>query len=217
MKIVIADDHPLVLSGVRSALEMEGKHQLLGEASSADGALELVAALKPDLLLLDLEMPGPPVDELVRRAQRSHPKLKVLILSAHDRPEYLRPLKRLRISGFVLKDEAPESLLQALRVIAEGSHWWSRTIAARLHSLAREEGETIPELTPREREILEHILLGKHNYTIAEELGLAEQTVRRYASVIYQKIGVSNRLETVIWAQRAGLSVAAQSDGKVRS
>lgn len=205
MRIIIADDHPLIRFGVAGAFR--GTYEVVGEASDSAAALELVGRHKPDLLILDLDMPGPPPDETIRTAAELHPSMKVLILSGSKDPRYLRALTGVKIAGFVLKDEAPENLLQAVRVIGQGSTWFSHSISRQFLAISQEnEGELALCLTKREREILELILQGKDNAGIAASLKLAEQTIRRHASVIYQKLGVSNRLEAVVWAQRVGLA-----------
>lgn len=205
MRIIIADDHPLIRFGVAGTFR--GTHEIVGEAADAYTALELVAAQKPDLLILDLDMPGCPPDETIRRAAELHPAMKVMILSGSKDPRFLRALAGVKFSGFVLKDEAPENLLQAVRVIGQGSTWFSHAISRKFLAISQEnEGELALCLTKREREILDLILQGKDNAGIATSLKLAEQTIRRHASVIYQKLGVSNRLEAVVWAQRVGLA-----------
>jgi DNA-binding NarL/FixJ family response regulator len=209
MRIIIADDHPLIRFGVAGAVRET--HEVVAEAPDSATALELVVRHRPDLLILDLDMPGPPPDETIRRAAELHPSMKVLILSGSNDPRHLRALAGVKIAGFVMKDEAPENLLQAVRVVGQGSTWFSHSISRKFLAISQEnEGELALCLTKREREILGLILQGKDNAGIAAALKLAEQTIRRHASVIYQKLGVSNRLEAVVWAQRVGLTSETQ-------
>lgn len=204
MKVLIADDHPLVRSGVRGTLSRSDECDIVGEAQDAKETLKLVEQLKPDLLILDLDMPGGPPEELAQSVRQVHPGLKILVLTAHNDDKILRRLTKVSISGYLLKDEAPENLLQAVRTIGQGAAWFSQAVAQRLLNLHQQE-DPVPSLTPRERQILGLISQGKDNQSIAQQLALAEQTVRNYASVIYDKIGVASRVEAVVWARQQGL------------
>lgn len=204
MRIVIADDHPLVRFGVKSTLARSEEHQVVGEASNAEEALRLVAELKPDLLTLDLNMPGIAPEELAAQAREHHPELKVLVLTAMDDEPTVRRLKKVRLSGYMLKDEAPENLLQAVRAIEQGAVWFSQSIAHKMMGLDIAE-DPAPTLTARERQVLAQIARGLDNLAIANELSLAEQTVRNYASAIYEKIGATSRVEAAVWARERGI------------
>jgi len=204
MKIVVADDHPLVRSGVRSTLSRSDDVKVVGEAQSSSETLALILEHKPDLLILDIEMPGIPAEELTVQAREIVPELKILILTAHEDEASIRRLMKVKISAYMLKDEAPENLLQAVRAIGQGAAWFSQSVAHKLMSLHDPQND-LPNLTARERQILTQIALGHDNQTIASELSLAEQTVRNYASSIYEKIGVSSRVEAVVWARDRGV------------
>ena len=204
MRIVIADDHPLVRFGVKSTLARSEEHQVVGEASNAEEALRLIVELKPDLLTLDLNMPGIAPEELAAQAREHHPELKVLVLTALDDEPTVRRLKKVRLSGYMLKDEAPENLLQAVRAIEQGAVWFSQSIAHKMMGLDIAE-DPAPTLTARERQVLAQIARGLDNLAIANELSLAEQTVRNYASAIYEKIGASSRVEAAVWARERGI------------
>ena len=204
MKIIVADDHPLVRAGIRSTLQRSDDFELVAEAADGNECLKQVEEKRPDLLILDLEMPGPSTDELVRRVMEMVPGLKILILTSHDDESALRRLTGLPLSGYILKDEAPENLLQACRAIGQGAVWFSQVIANKLLGLKRD-ADPFPQLTPRERQILDLIARGLDNQAIAVELSLAEQTIRNYASALYEKIGVASRVEAVVWAREHGL------------
>ena len=206
MRIVIADDHPLVRSGITATLLRSPDNKVVGEASDSEEALRLVASLKPDLLTLDLSMPGIIAPEdVAAQALALHPPLKILVLTAHDDEAMVRRLKKVRISGYLLKDEAPENLLQAVRAIEQGAVWISQSIAHKMMGLNATEDPVI-NLNARERQVLTQIGKGMDNLSIATELNLAEQTVRNYASAIYEKIGVSSRVEAVVWARERGIA-----------
>ena len=206
MRIVIADDHPLVRSGITATLLRSPDNKVVGEASDSEEALRLVASLKPDLLTLDLSMPGTIAPEdVAAQALALHPPLKILVLTAHDDEAMVRRLKKVRISGYLLKDEAPENLLQAVRAIEQGAVWISQSIAHKMMGLNATEDPVI-NLNARERQVLTQIGKGMDNLSIATKLNLAEQTVRNYASAIYEKIGVSSRVEAVVWARERGIA-----------
>lgn len=203
MKVLIADDHPLVRWGVKETLGKHDSVEVIGEAQNTSETLSMVGQHKPDLLILDLDMPGCSADELAHRVCEVHPPLKVLILSAHNDDKFLRKLKKVKLSGYLLKDEAPENLLQAVRTIGQGASWFSQAVAQKLLSLNQApEEDLFANLTPREREIMQLMSDGKDNMTIASELCLSEQTVRNYTSLIYQKIGASSRVEAVLLAHK---------------
>jgi DNA-binding NarL/FixJ family response regulator len=210
MRIIIADDHPLVRWGVKETLGRSDLVEVIGEAQDTAETLAMVQQHKPDLLILDLDMPGCPPDELAHEVCEAHPELKVLVLSGRNDPHFLRKLVQVKLSGYLLKDEAPENLLQAVRTIGQGASWFSQAVAQKLMSLTTEPAENVFErLTPREREIMQQMSDGKDNITISRELCLSEQTVRNYTSLIYQKIGVKSRVEAVLLAHKQAAVQAA--------
>ena len=208
IRIVVADDHPLVRCGIRAALARDESMEVVAEAQDGDKALQMVREHNPDLLLLDVSMPGLAYDEVVRQARETQPALKTLILTVHDEDAYVRRLAAVPISGYMLKDEAPESLLQAVRVIQQGATWFSQSVARKMMSSwsdPRGRNEQDPGLSPREREILAEIAHAEDNLAIAHKLNLAEQTVRNYVSTLYHKIGVTTRVGAAVWAREHGV------------
>lgn len=205
VRILIADDHPLVRFGVKTTLQRATENEVVGEACNAEETLRYVRSLKPDMITLDLDMPGPCTPEdLAAQCLEVHPTLRILVLTAHDDEATVRRLKKIRLSGYLLKDEAPEHLLQAVRAIQQGAVWFSQSIAHKMMGLDLQE-DAAPTLTPRERQVLAAIGKGVDNRTIANELSLAEQTVRNYATTIYEKIGVTSRVEAAVWARDRGI------------
>lgn len=202
LNVVVADDHPLIRSGIKTALLRVNDLVIVGEAATGDEALEAVIRHQPDLLILDISMPGLRTDEVVTRSRLQVPTLKVLILSAYDDDVYIRRLSRVAINGYQLKDEAPEGLAQAVRVIEQGAYWFSGSVAARLMAMHRETaGQPSSIFSPREQEVLALLLRGVDNAGIGKELSLATQTVRNCNSTIYQKMGVENRVQALVWAR----------------
>jgi len=197
--IVVADDHPLVRAGVVATLGTSADYRIVGQAKDSFETLDLITREKPWLLLLDLQMDGYPSERLIQDCHESHPSLKVLILSAHLDPRYLRPLREARIEGFLLKDEAPDSLLQALRVLDSGATWFSHAVLQQVMSISEAERlQDGPKLTAREQQVFDLMMQAKDNQTIADELKVSKQTVRRYATVIYEKLGVKSRVEAIV-------------------
>lgn len=195
-RVVVADGHPLVRVGVASAIDGE-EFVLVGEAHTGLEALALVSELKPDLLILELDLVGPPPSELIRHCHELHPGLKILVFSNQAGVQHIAPLRGAGIVGFVAKKESPELLLQALRVVRSGESWFSHSVLVGSLSPQRPQWT----LTEREQQVLDHIVQGKSNYSIAEELSISKQTVRRHATLIYEKMGVANRVQAVLQAR----------------
>lgn len=200
LQVLIADDHPLVRAGVMATLEPFPEFNVTGQACSGYEVVKMVQERSVDLLVMDLEMEGPSVVSILNTCQEIQPKMKVVILSSHIEESYLTPLKGLGISGYVVKDEATDSLLQALRVVAAGSVWFSHIILQKTLAISEQNRGEAPfqRLTPREKQVLDKIRQAKDNQTIADELKLSKQTVRRYATLIYEKLGVKNRVEAIV-------------------
>jgi len=198
MNILVADDHPMVRVGVRLALENTGLYRV-SEANCALQALSVVKETRPQVAILDLEMPGPGPARLIHDCYEICPDLKVLILSSHTEDTWLGPLQECQIAGFLVKDEGPANLLQALRVIEQGSKWFSHSVIQQFLNLSVKSRSYVPQgLTPREEEVLSAMLTGRSNNTIALEMGVSRQTIRRHAATIYEKLQVKNRIELLI-------------------
>lgn len=147
-------------------------------------------------------MPGPSLPELLGSLREHHPDVKVLAVTVHDEDAYVRHSISAGVAGYLLKEEAPEAVVDAIRTVVRGGTWLSRSIAEQLAGPPGQ--DPLAELTARERDVLELIALGWDNAHIARELGLAEQTVRNYTSQIYQKLDVRSRAEAIVWARQHG-------------
>lgn len=213
--VIIADDHPLIRSGIRATLAVHTDLRVVAEAETGQQAVDLCAAERPGVLLLDLGMPGPKPSRIVRDVRKISPATRVLVLTAHDEDTYIRQLMRVGIAGYLLKEEAAENVVRAIRSIHAGGAWFSQGIADKFlrwrFGHGQEEGEDV-SLTRREKEVLRLIARGWDNARIATRLSLAEQTVRNYASAIYNKIDVSSRAEAVVWAREHELLEETQGD-----
>jgi DNA-binding NarL/FixJ family response regulator len=204
-RVVVCDDHPVVRSGIRLALAREPDIEIVGEAGNGPQAIRLVRELLPDVLVLDIEMPGMNGIEVTRAIREAQLDTRILILSAHDDELYVATLVGIGANGYLTKDEAHTSLVAAVRGVASGEEgWFSRHIASRVTiSIATPRAKA--GLTEREREVLERLVCGKTNQGIAHTLGISEKTVERHLGSLFEKLGVASRVEAAVRAVREGL------------
>ncbi len=181
--------------------------QVVGEATNGEEVRELCVRLKPNVLLLDMNMSGPPPAETVTYLQEHCPNTKVLVLTAYDNDFYVRSVIGAGAAGYVLKDEAPEAVVRAIRAVMKGDTWYSQPIVKKLAQWQASEWGVMEEtaLTSRELDILKLIARGCNNTQIAEGLGIAEQTTRNYVSRIYEKLNVTSRAQAIAWARERSL------------
>ncbi len=206
IRVVIADDHPIVRSGIRDLLERAIDIQVIGEASTGKEALLLVEEVVPDVLLLDMQLPDMKGIEVAQQLQQSGASVKILVLSAHDDPQYIHELMDTGAMGYLVKEEAPQVIVNAVRGIARGEQGWvSRSVAAQMVSWMRGEEEGTVKFTHREMDVLRLVAEGKTNQNIAVLLGISEKTVEKYLYAIFQKIGVTSRTEAAVYAVRERL------------
>lgn len=206
IRVVLADDHPVVRHGIKSILSHDNAIEVIGEASDGFEAQTVCKEKSPDVLLLDLSMPGPKLSTLISSIKENSKTTKILILSAHDDDIYVREVIKGGVEGYLLKEEAPDIVTKAVFAIHKGSTWFSQPIVEKLVQWqfgGRSESDDV-QLTKREKEILALIAKGYDNEKIADTLKLAEQTIRNYVSTIYEKIDVHTRAEAVVWAIESG-------------
>jgi two-component system, NarL family, response regulator DegU len=207
IRVIVADDHPIVRGGIREMLERADDIKVVGEASTGKEALDLVYELAPDILLLDMELPDIKGIEVARQLKESGSSVKILVLSAHDDPIYIHELLESGALGYLVKDEVPHVIIDAVHGVAQGEQGWvSRSVAAKMVSWVRgeeEEGKT--KFTHREMDVLRLVTEGKTNQNIAVLLGISEKTVEKYLYAIFQKLGVSSRTEAAVYAVRENL------------
>ncbi len=206
IRVVLADDHPVVRGGIRNLLERALDIQVVGEASNGNEALKLVEELSPDILLLDMELPDLKGIEVAQQLRSGGNPVKILVLSAHDDPLYIRELLESGASGYLVKEEAPETIVDAVRGVAHGEQGWvSRKIAAQMVSWMRGDEVGEVKLTPREMDVLRLVVEGKTNQNIGVLLGISEKTVEKYLYAIFTKLEVTSRVEAAVYAVREGL------------
>lgn len=205
--VLLADDHPLIRAGIRSILAVEEDICLVAEAMNGREVQDQAAKLKPDVISLDLRMPGPSPTELIAHVRQHSPKTKILVVTAYYDDASIRELVVAGASGFLLKDETSDKLVLAIRTVARGGYWFSPLAVSKLIDLDPDNTTQAVKrsLTPREREILGLVGRGWKNNHIARHLELSPQTVRNYISRIYSKLGVRSRTEAVAWAKEQGV------------
>jgi DNA-binding NarL/FixJ family response regulator len=204
MKILIADDHGIVRSGVKLLLDRQPDMEVVAEAEDGVDALEKVLAERPDVVILDVAMPRMTGLQATHEIKRQSPDTHVLILSMHDDEHYLFEALRAGASGYVLKRAADQDLVDAVRAAAKGEPFLTSSAQQALIRDFLERGEQ-PELTPREAEIVKLIAEAHTNREIAEILHLSEKTVESHRANVLQKLGMRDRVELVRYAIRRGL------------
>jgi DNA-binding NarL/FixJ family response regulator len=210
IQILLADDHAHFRAGIRALLLTEPDLVVAGEAASGHETIERAATLQPDVVLMDLNMPGVNGIEATRSIVFTSPHIAVLVLSMFEDDESVFAALQAGARGYLLKGAPKAELLRAIRAVASGEAIFGATIARRLMSyftIPRQGASTpaFPELTDREREILALIAQHHSNATIARQLVLSEKTVRNYVSNICAKLQVADRAEAIIRAREAGL------------
>jgi two-component system, NarL family, response regulator DegU len=214
--VAIVDDHPIVRAGMRTILESSDDIHVVAEGGNGNEALRLVENHHPDVLVLDVNLPDKNGIEVTRQLQSLNSSSAILILTAHDNAQLIFELLENGAIGYVLKDEALETLANAVRAAASGKSWLSPTIASQVvQRLAKQPTHSVQEtlspptsenLTQRELEILCLLAEGLDNTAIAERLTLTKRTVQNHISSIYGKLGVTSRTEAMLYALRHGLA-----------
>ncbi|HLK90464.1 MAG TPA: response regulator transcription factor [Polyangia bacterium] len=209
VRVVLADDHPLLRQGLRMVIDAEPDLEVAGEASAAEEAIQVVAALRPDVLLLDITMPGGGGLGALERLRAASADTRVLMLTMHADPECLRVALASGAAGFLLKSAAGGELLAAVRAIHQGRGYVDPFLAgaALCGALAgRTAGGPSAVLSPRETEVLENLALGYTNKEIAVRLSVGVKSVETYRARLSDKLGLSGRAELVRYAMESGLA-----------
>lgn len=206
--LIIVDDHPVVRDGLVAILGTQPDFLIVGEAASGGEALVMVRERHPDVVLLDLEMPGMDGVETIRLLREEWPGVRVVVFTAFDTDERILGAVQAGAKGYLLKGVPRSELFEAIRVVHQGGSLLQPVVASRLlDTLASGEGSDFPveELTPREMEVLALLTEGKQNKEIAAELVITERTVKFHISSILGKLGAGNRTEAVTIALQHGL------------
>jgi DNA-binding NarL/FixJ family response regulator len=216
IRILIADDHPVFRFGLRALLNAMPDTEVVGEVTSGEEVLALAPSLRPDVILMDINMPGVNGIEATRRIRETNPEIRILMVTMLEDDSVFAAM-RAGARGYMVKGAEPAEVLRAIRAIADGEAIFSPGIAERLihyfatpptamGDLTRSAGTPVfPDLTEREREVLALIAQGLTNNAIAERLMLSPKTVRNYITEIFSKLQVADRAQAIIRARNAGL------------
>ncbi|MCQ6560943.1 response regulator [Paenibacillus mendelii] len=214
--ILLVDDHSLVRHGVRSFLETQSDLRIVGEAASGEEAEHLVADLVPDVVLMDLSMPGIGGIEAIRRVKKSSPHSQIVVLTSFQEDDYIFPALRAGALSYVLKNVQAGDLADIIRKARGGEAFLHPRVAARVVQELREERKDIPnvfnDLTDRELEVLRLIAQGNANAAIAQALGISEQTVKGHVSNILGKLQLADRTQAAVFAWEQGVVQRKRGD-----
>ena len=211
IRVMIVDDHPLVREGIRSIVAGEEGFEIVAEAGSGEEAVEVAGQLRPDVVILDLSMPGEGGLSAVARLREVAPTARSLVLSVHDHPEYVLEAVRAGAQGYIRKDTSPAELRQAIRTVHRGEAFFSSPVARQLSAAVRQEtlrgeqGEKLERLTDRERQVLAGIAAGSTSKIIAQQLGLSPRTVEAYRENLMRKLAIRTVAGLTRFAVESGL------------
>jgi len=210
IKVLIADDQEIVCQGLKKILQSDPEIEVIATANNGQQALDMIAAERPDLVLMDLQMPLMNGVQAIRRLRVSHPRLPVLVLTTYMDDKWLFDAIRSGASGYLMKDRPRQELIDAIKGTAAGDAYIDPSVAGKvLSSVAsgssKKEFDQSYNLSEREQEILTLLAEGLSNAEISQRLWLSEGTVRNYTSTLFAKLGVSDRTQAVILAMRQGL------------
>jgi len=211
IRVLVADDHAIVRSGIRHVLEGEPGFEIVAEAATGGEALALATELRPDVALLDISMPGGSGLLVAAELRRSAPETRILVLSMHDNPEYVLESVRAGASGYLLKDTAATELRGAIRAVQRGDSYFSPPVASRLSAAVRGDlpgaahARALARLSAREREVLVGVSRGHTNKQIAQDLGISHRTVESHRESLMRKLGLRTVAELTRLALESGM------------
>jgi DNA-binding NarL/FixJ family response regulator len=207
IRLLLVDDHAIVREGLRALLEDTSELVIDGEATDGDEAVRTALALRPDVVLIDLKMPGLPAAEAIRRIRSELPSTQVLVLTSYAEEGQVQRVVGSGALGYVLKDVAKAELVRAIRTVARGEPWLHAEAQRSLLAHLRKPPESDPlaELTDRERSVLKLIAQGRSNKQIGSTLHLTEGTIKGYVSSILSKLNLEDRTQAALFAVRHGL------------
>jgi len=203
IKILMADDHPVVRAGIRGMLETQPEFQVIAEAENGREAFEQIGKLKPDVVLMDLRMPEMDGVEAIGKIKEKYPNINILVLTTYDTDADIVRAVEAGATGYLLKDAPREELFRAVRATAKGETVLAPVVAARLMGKVRDHGEQA--LSAREIDVLMLVARGASNQDVAEKLYVSTATVKSHLIQIYQKLGVSDRTAAVTTAIERGI------------
>jgi len=205
IRVFIVDDHELVRYALRTSIDGEGDMSVVGEASNGEEALSAVGGLSPDVVLLDLRMPGMNGVDVCRGLLEGTPSLKVIVLTSYDEDEEIFGVLSAGAVAYLMKDTSPSSLIEAIRSVSDGQTVLDGSVARRVINARSSAGSDDPGLSEREMDVLAIMARGASNREIARSLWISEPTVKTHVSHILRKLGQSDRTHAVVEAMRRGI------------
>jgi len=205
IRVLLVDDHPIVRAGINNLLRKDKLIKIVGEAENGIEALRFADELFPDVMLLDIEMPLLDGREVARQLNSKGFRGEILVLSAHSDESIIQEMYSYGISGYLLKDEVGELIIDAIHGVVRGEKgWMSRCVASKIASRLQDDKKFKSILTEREKEVLKGIVEGQSNQEIAYTLQISEKTIEKHTNMIYKKLGVVSRVEAAVLAVREG-------------
>lgn len=215
--VLIADDHPLVRRALRDLIASLSDMEVVGEAATGAQVVEQAMAVRPDVVVMDLKMPEVDGIEATRRLTEEMPDIAVLVLTMHEDDDSVFAAMRAGARGYLLKGAEQDEIVRAIQAVSSGQAIFGPGVAQRVMQYfaagPSRQQEPFPELTPREREVLDLISSGESNPAIARRLGISSKTVSNHISVIFTKLQVADRAQAIVRARRAGLGGHTDADG----
>lgn len=205
---MIADDHSMIREGLKQLLELGGEFEVIAEANDGEECLQITDNLKPDVLLLDINMPKKNGFEVLQELKNRNSKIKVLVLTVHNEVEYLMKAMEIGINGYLLKDSESSKLKKAIMTVIRGETYIQPSMIPILNSKMlnmKNDHDKLESLTKRELDVLKNLAVGMYNKEIATKLNISERTVKNHVSNIFKKIGVADRTQAAVFAIRNNL------------
>ena len=204
LRVLIADDHAVVRAGLRTLMAGEADIEVVGDAADGEQAVQLAAATQPDVVVLDISMPGTGGHSAARRIASESPSSRILVLTMHDDRAHLTSMLEAGVAGYVLKQSPQEELLRAVRAVGAGERFIDPRLAGAVLRTSAGTSDETPPLSGREEEVVRRIAWGESNKAIARELDISTRTVETYKVRIAEKLGLRTRAEIVRYAVRQG-------------
>ncbi len=208
IEIMIADDHSMIREGLKQLLELEGDMKVVAEASNGKECLEIIGEVRPDVLLLDINMPEKNGLEVLEELNLTKKRPQILILTVHNEVDYLLKAVEIGVDGYVLKDSESAELKKAIQTVVSGETYIQPNLIPALNSKRVErdsDKDKIDNLTRRELQVLKLLAVGSYNKEIAEKLGISERTVKNHVSNIFKKLEVTDRTQAAVFTIRNNL------------
>ena len=208
IEIMIADDHSMIREGLKQLLELEGDMKVVAEASNGKECLDIIGEVRPDVLLLDINMPEKNGLEVLQELNLTKKRPKILILTVHNEVDYLLKAVEIGVDGYVLKDSESAELKKAIQTVVSGETYIQPDLIPALNSKRVErdsDKDKIDNLTRRELQVLKLLAVGSYNKEIAEKLGISERTVKNHVSNIFKKLEVTDRTQAAVFSIRNNL------------